>query len=177
MPPNTALTTSQSSPNKKAAPAASSSSLTMDEEAVALVPRSAPPTAMNVEIPASAVAAVSHTPTNVLLRTFWDEIWQSTELLFQSKLTWLLLFGPIAVIGDSTGIIGEAACFTCAGLALIPCAERCVDLGLVLCCLWYLPPLLLEGSACAAICQHQECLLDFCLSWLHSLLSLFYLFK
>jgi len=83
---------------------------------------------LSIEIPASAVAAVTHTPTNAILRlavtTFWEEIWVSTELLFQSKLTWLLLMGPIAVIGDSTGWIGEATCFTCAGLALIPCAER-----------------------------------------------------
>ena len=84
----------------------------------------------SIEIPASAVVPVSRTPTNVILRlavtTFWEEVWASTELLFQSKLTWLLLMGPIAVIGDSTGWIGEATCFTCAGLALIPCAERCV---------------------------------------------------
>ena len=95
-----------------------------EEEAAALVPL----TATNIEIPASAVASVSHTPTNAILRlavtTFWDEIWASTELLFQSKLTWLLLVGPIAVYGDSTGYIGESTCFICAGLALIPCAER-----------------------------------------------------
>ena len=99
-----------------------------DEESASLVPRSGTMTAMNIEIPRTAVTAVAHTPTaNIILRTFGDEIWQSTEALFQSKLTWLLLFGPIAVIGDSTGFIGEAACFTCAGLALIPCAERCVQ--------------------------------------------------
>lgn len=118
-----ALATGQSMPNNK------DGNSDADEESASLVPRSGTLTAMNIEIPLTAVAAVSHTPTaSVILRTFGDEIWQSTELLFQSKLTWLLLFGPIAVIGDSTGIIGEAACFTCAGLALIPCAERCVQM-------------------------------------------------
>ncbi|CAB9516045.1 Vacuolar cation/proton exchanger [Seminavis robusta] len=98
-------------------------SLSVDEEAASLVP-----TATSIEIPSAAVVAVSHTPTNAILRlavtTFWEEVWASTELLFQSKLTWLLLMGPIAVFGDSTGLVGEATCFTCAGLALIPCAER-----------------------------------------------------
>lgn len=98
-----------------------------DEEAASLVQRSGTLTPMNIEIPSTAVSAMAHTPrASIILRTFRDEIWQSTEALFQGKLTWLLLFGPIAVIGDSTGIIGEAACFTCAGLALIPCAERYV---------------------------------------------------
>ena len=101
------------------------SSMVDEEEAAALVPSSA---ACSIEIPASAVQAVSHTPTNAILRlavtSFWDEVWASTELLFQSKLTWLLLMGPIAVLGDATGFVGEATCFTCAGLALIPCAER-----------------------------------------------------
>ena len=53
-----------------------------------------------------------------------QELWFSTELLFQSKLTWLLLLGPLALFGDATGAFGEAFCFACSGIALIPCAER-----------------------------------------------------
>lgn len=51
-------------------------------------------------------------------------MWTSTDLLFQTKLTWLLILGPVALIGDATGALGEAICFICSGLALIPCAER-----------------------------------------------------
>ena len=53
-----------------------------------------------------------------------QELWLSTELLFQSRLTWLLLLGPLALFGDATGIFGEALCFAFSGIALIPCAER-----------------------------------------------------
>jgi Ca2+:H+ antiporter len=53
-----------------------------------------------------------------------QELWISTDMLFQSKLTWLLLLGPLALFGDATGFFGEALCFACAGIALIPCAER-----------------------------------------------------
>jgi hypothetical protein len=52
------------------------------------------------------------------------EVWSSTDILFQNRLTWLLLLGPVALVGDATGLLGEAVCFTCSGLALIPCAER-----------------------------------------------------
>lgn len=52
------------------------------------------------------------------------EVWVSSELLFSNKLSWLLILGPIALIGDSTGTLGEAACFALSGIALIPCAER-----------------------------------------------------
>jgi Ca2+/H+ antiporter len=47
----------------------------------------------------------------------------STELIFRSRLTWLLVFGPIALIGKA-GVFGESACFIFAGLTLIPLAER-----------------------------------------------------
>ena len=53
-----------------------------------------------------------------------QELWLSTELLFQSRLTWLFLLGPLALFGDATGIFGEALCFAFSGIALIPCAER-----------------------------------------------------
>ena len=124
-----ALATGQSMPMSNTNTNTKDGSSDVEEESASLVPRSATLTAMDIEIPHTAVTAISHTPTaDVMLRTFGEEIWQSTELLFQSKLTWLLLFGPIAVIGDSSGLIGEAVCFTCAGLALIPCAERCVQI-------------------------------------------------
>ena len=100
-----------------------------DEEAGMVVVRAPPPTAMTSPTAISnnayvrrAQAAIRHTATSLM-----EELWSSTELLFQSKLTWLLIMGPIAVYGDSSGLIGEAACFTCAGLALIPCAERWVQ--------------------------------------------------
>jgi hypothetical protein len=58
--------------------------------------------------------------------SFQEELWTSTDLLFHSKLTWLLVLGPIAVVGELTGTLGPATCFTFSGLALIPCAERYV---------------------------------------------------
>jgi hypothetical protein len=36
----------------------------------------------------------------------------------------LLLLGPFALLGDATGLLGEAVCFAFSGIALIPCAER-----------------------------------------------------
>jgi hypothetical protein len=54
------------------------------------------------------------------------EVWTSSELLFSNKLSWLLILGPVALVGDSTGYLGEAACFALSGIALIPCAERYV---------------------------------------------------
>ena len=53
-----------------------------------------------------------------------EELWASTDLIFQNKLTWLLLVGPVAIAGDSLGLLGEATCFALSGIALIPCAER-----------------------------------------------------
>jgi hypothetical protein len=58
--------------------------------------------------------------------SFQEELWTSTDLLFQSKLTWLLVLGPIAVVGELTETLGPASCFVFAGMALIPCAERYV---------------------------------------------------
>jgi hypothetical protein len=55
------------------------------------------------------------------------ELYASTEhVLFSNRLTWFLLLGPVALVGDSLGLLNEAACFACAGAALIPCAERYV---------------------------------------------------
>lgn len=52
------------------------------------------------------------------------ELVSSSELLLDNKLNWLLLMGPLALLGDATGLLGEAGCFALAGMALIPCAER-----------------------------------------------------
>jgi len=41
-----------------------------------------------------------------------------------SRLNWLLLLGPVALVGDATKLLGESICFACSGIALIPCAER-----------------------------------------------------
>lgn len=54
----------------------------------------------------------------------FQEVWTSSEMLFSTQLNWLLLLGPVALMGDATGFLGEAACFAFSGIALIPCAER-----------------------------------------------------
>ena len=64
-----------------------------------------------------------HVPKNTTA-SLWDELLASTDVLFQGKLTFLLVLGPVAVLGDATGLLGKAACFAFAGIALIPCAER-----------------------------------------------------
>jgi hypothetical protein len=56
--------------------------------------------------------------------TLWYEFYTSSTLLFDNKLNWLLVLGPVALLGDATGFLGEAACFAFSGIALIPCAER-----------------------------------------------------
>jgi len=57
------------------------------------------------------------------MNTIHNDLMISTELIFRSRLTWLLVFGPIALIGK-TGVFGESLCFILAGLTLIPLAER-----------------------------------------------------
>jgi hypothetical protein len=54
----------------------------------------------------------------------FQELWTSTNLIFQGRLTWLLILGPMAMVGDLTGSLGPAICFAFSGLALVPCAER-----------------------------------------------------
>lgn len=56
--------------------------------------------------------------------TMKDEVLYSLMLMRDSKLNLLLAFAPLAVFGSRMGILGEFQCFCCAGLALIPCAER-----------------------------------------------------
>jgi len=60
---------------------------------------------------------------SILLSNIQNDILLSTNLIFKSKLTWLLIFGPVALVGK-TGIFGESVCFILAGLTLIPLAER-----------------------------------------------------
>ena len=62
----------------------------------------------------------------VTLMNLANEVWMSSELLLSNKLSWLLILGPIALVGDYTGFLGEAMCFALSGIALIPCAERYV---------------------------------------------------
>ena len=58
---------------------------------------------------------------------FQDEARASFILMKGTKLNLLLIFAPMALIGSKSGLIGEFLCFCCAGLALIPCAERYVE--------------------------------------------------
>ena len=52
------------------------------------------------------------------------DLYHSSGLVINNKLNWLLVMGPIALLGDATGLLGETACFAFSGIALIPCAER-----------------------------------------------------
>jgi hypothetical protein len=54
------------------------------------------------------------------------ELGASTKVIFQTRLTWMLLFGPAAVLANSIGFVSQTLAFALAGLALIPCAERYV---------------------------------------------------
>lgn len=62
--------------------------------------------------------------TSNLGNNILHELWLSSALLLSSRISWLLLLGPLALLGDSMGIFGEAICFALSGIALIPCAER-----------------------------------------------------
>mmetsp|Transcript_9485 Transcript_9485/g.13443 ORF Transcript_9485/g.13443 Transcript_9485/m.13443 type:complete len:401 (-) Transcript_9485:658-1860(-) len=54
----------------------------------------------------------------------WEEVVISVRVMFNSKVTWLFLFGPIAVVGQKSKLLGESICFCFAGLSLVACAER-----------------------------------------------------
>jgi hypothetical protein len=60
------------------------------------------------------------------IQSIKEEIVASAEILFSSKITILLLFAPIALVGDATSWIAPSLCFVFAAGALIPCAERYV---------------------------------------------------
>jgi Ca2+:H+ antiporter len=66
-----------------------------------------------------AAMAERRTPSNI-----FQEVKQSGELIFASRLTWLLIAGPVALAGSATEKLPDFLCFAFAGLALIPCAER-----------------------------------------------------
>ena len=53
-----------------------------------------------------------------------NDLWTSSGVVLNNKLNWLLIMGPIALLGDALGFLGETWCFAFSGLALIPCAER-----------------------------------------------------
>ncbi len=52
-----------------------------------------------------------------------NECMKSTEIMFRNRLNWLLICGPLALIGKSANF-DESLCFLLAGLALVPLAER-----------------------------------------------------
>ncbi len=54
------------------------------------------------------------------------DLFVSSGVVLNNKLNWLLILGPIALLGDALGFLNEALCFAFSGLALIPCAERYV---------------------------------------------------
>jgi hypothetical protein len=54
------------------------------------------------------------------------DLFQSSGIVLNNKLNWLLILGPIAMLGDAMNLMGETLCFAFSGLALIPCAERYV---------------------------------------------------
>jgi hypothetical protein len=60
------------------------------------------------------------------------ELGASTEVIFRTRLTWMLLFGPAAVLANAIGFVSETLAFALAGLALIPCAERYVIVTAIL---------------------------------------------
>mmetsp|Transcript_8323 Transcript_8323/g.20565 ORF Transcript_8323/g.20565 Transcript_8323/m.20565 type:complete len:688 (-) Transcript_8323:800-2863(-) len=61
---------------------------------------------------------------NSLCKDIVLELWHSSGLVLNHKLNWLLVLGPVALMGDATGFLGETLCFAFSGMALIPCAER-----------------------------------------------------
>jgi hypothetical protein len=76
-----------------------------------------------------ALPEIALVPVSSITRlNFFGELLQSTEhIFFQNRLTMLMTLGPLAIVGDSFGFLGEELSFMMAGIALIPCAERCVQ--------------------------------------------------
>lgn len=62
-------------------------------------------------------------PISVDINNLHNECIKSTEMMFRSRLNWLLIGGPLALIGKSANF-DESLCFILAGLALVPLAER-----------------------------------------------------
>lgn len=63
-----------------------------------------------------------------------SELGRSTEVIFRTKLIWMLALGPLAILADFSGMVSDTVCFCFAGLALIPCAERYVSFCFALLC-------------------------------------------
>ena len=78
---------------------------------------------LNLHHPATIPPPITTTDVP-FYRSLYDEVWKSSSMLSQTKVSWLLVAGPLALFGDATGIFGEALCFSLSGIALIPCAER-----------------------------------------------------
>lgn len=53
-----------------------------------------------------------------------SDFWGSSEAIFHHRLAFLLVCGPIVLIGDSLELFGEFTAFALAGVALVPLAER-----------------------------------------------------
>jgi hypothetical protein len=58
------------------------------------------------------------------IQSIVEDIVVSADILFRSKITILLLFAPLALVGDATSWVAPSLCFVFAAGALIPCAER-----------------------------------------------------
>jgi len=52
------------------------------------------------------------------------EFWTSKDVIFENKITWLLVLAPFALFGDHSTSRGQTIGFALSGLTLIPCAER-----------------------------------------------------
>ena len=62
-------------------------------------------------------------PISVDVTNLHNECMKSTEIIFRNRLNWLLVCGPLSLIGKSANF-DESLCFVLAGLSLIPLAER-----------------------------------------------------
>lgn len=65
----------------------------------------------------------SSRPISVDINNLHNDCMKSTEIIFRTRLNWLLICGPLALIGKSANF-DESLCFVLAGLALVPLAER-----------------------------------------------------
>jgi Ca2+/H+ antiporter len=62
-------------------------------------------------------------PISEEINNVHNECLKSTEIIFRSRLNWLLICGPLALLGKSANF-DESLCFVLAGLSLVPLAER-----------------------------------------------------
>jgi len=83
-----------------------------------------PPNAIDDSINLRYSAVNFHSVRLLHFSSICDEFAESARILSNTKLNWLLLFAPLAMVGSHFELIGEAPCFCFSGLALIPFAER-----------------------------------------------------